>query len=72
MTTWELASATERRELGRVIERARRAGVELPEFPATAREAGLQGLTKRDAGVLRTWLREAMGEPGAAGEEGES
>lgn len=62
MTTWELASEAEKRELRRLVERLRRAGVELPEFPATARGAGFEGVTKRDAGVLRTRLREAAAE----------
>lgn len=62
MTTWAPATKGEKRELRRLVERLRRAGVPLPAFPATARGEGFEGLTKRDAGVLRTQLREAAGE----------
>ncbi len=62
MTTWELATEAEKREIRRLVGLLRRAGVQLPAFPATARGEGFHGLTKRDAGVLTTWLREAAGE----------
>lgn len=62
MTTWELATEAEKRELRRLVDRLRKAGAELPAFPATAQGAGFEGVTKRDAGVLRTRLREAAAE----------
>lgn len=62
MTTWELATDAQRREVRQLIDRCEHAGIAVMPMPSSAREPELVGLTKRDAGVLITWLREALGE----------
>lgn len=58
MTTWELANEAQRQEILLLLDQLRRAGIEPPTPPASARSADLSGLTKRDAGTLTTLLRE--------------
>ncbi len=62
MTTWELASETQRREITHLLERLQRAGFQPPALPPSATTADLAALTKRDAGTLLTQLREAWKE----------
>jgi hypothetical protein len=59
MTTWELATDADKRQIRALIDELRKAGRALPPFPATAQAPDLQGLTKRDAGVLTSLLRQA-------------
>ncbi|MGH7133893.1 MAG: hypothetical protein ACREJO_18340 [Phycisphaerales bacterium] len=60
MTTWEPASDADKQTIRLLIDQLRRAGIPLPTLPATARNADLAGLTKRDAGALTTLLRDAL------------
>jgi hypothetical protein len=62
MTTWELASEAQRREITLLIERLQHAGIDPPSMPPSATTADLASLTKRDAGKLLTRLRETWNE----------
>ncbi len=60
MTTWELASDTDKQIIRLLIESAMRMGAHVPPLPRSARESDFAGLTKRDAGTLITLLRETL------------
>lgn len=62
MTTWELASEAQRREIALLIAQLQRAGIDPPPLPPSATTADLASLTKRDAGKLLTHLREMWNE----------
>ena len=58
MTTWELASPAEIQAIRLLIHKVRQSG-QMP--PRTEEE--LEGLTKKEAGVLVTELREMLEDP---------
>jgi len=58
MTTWELASKAEVEELRVLLRRVQRAG--LDDSALMQMEEGFIKITKKEAGVMRTRLREML------------
>ena len=62
MTTWEKATPADIEHIRLLLQKAKHSGAVLPPLPPGVTETNLSQLTKRQAGVLLTSLRELFGD----------
>jgi len=62
MTTWEPATEGEVRAIRALLAQVRNAGETPPPLPESVKDGDFSSLTRREAGVLLTMLREMVNE----------